>query len=62
MLMSPLMNDILVIAAVTAAVVYFVWHSLGRKRKSGPGCGGDCGCASEQKPQPPAQAAANIRK
>ncbi len=50
--MSPLMNNILIIAAVVAAVGYFIWHGL-RKRKNGSGCGGGCGCASEKKPGSP---------
>ncbi len=41
------MNNLLIIAAVAAAVGYFLWHNLG-KRKSGSGCGGGCDCAAEK--------------
>lgn len=43
------MNHVLVILAVTAAVVYFLWHNFGRKRKGGGGCSAGCDCTADRK-------------
>ena len=49
MIMNPIWDHVLVGAALTAAVGYFVWHAFGRKGKDGAACGGDCGCGEKTK-------------
>jgi len=50
--MNPLLDHLLVLLALLAAVGYLVGH--GFRRKSGGGCGTGCSsCAGEKTPRPP---------
>jgi hypothetical protein len=40
--MSQLMNSVLVVVAVVAAIAYFIWRVIRRWRASASHCGGDC--------------------
>jgi hypothetical protein len=52
--MNPLLDRILVLTALAAAVGYMIWHGLRRKGKGGGGCDSGCGaCGDDQPPQPP---------
>jgi hypothetical protein len=40
------MDNLLVIAAVAAAVGFMLWRA---RKRSKPGCGSDCGCGVKEK-------------
>jgi len=46
--MNPIWDQILVVAAIAAAVGYFVWSAFARKGKGASGCGGGCDCGGKK--------------
>lgn len=44
--MSPQIQTYAALAIVLVAAVWLVWRSVGGEKK--PGCGGDCGCATDK--------------
>ncbi|MBC7368327.1 MAG: FeoB-associated Cys-rich membrane protein [Undibacterium sp.] len=44
--MSPALQSIVALAIVALAATWLVLRSLAKKKN--PGCGGDCGCPSDE--------------
>lgn len=44
--MSSQLQTYAALAIVLTTIVWLVWHFFGGKKK--PGCGGDCGCATDE--------------
>jgi hypothetical protein len=44
--MNPSLQTFVALVIVALAAAWLVWRSLAKKKN--PGCGGDCGCATDE--------------